>query len=85
MEMTAYDMSALFAQLGQASDAEAITRFMESHSPLPSSMRLHEASFWTTSQACFLRDAMLEDGEWAEVVDQLNLELHSRHEPLVSC
>ncbi|WP_265588330.1 DUF2789 family protein [Chitinilyticum piscinae] len=30
-----------------------------------------EASFWRPSQADFLRQALMEDSEWAEVVDEL--------------
>jgi len=79
MDRTAHDMGTLFAQLGQASDEGAIYRFIKSHSPLPSTTQLDEANFWTPAQASFLREAILEDGEWADVVDKLNLELHSQH------
>lgn len=79
MDMTVHTMGTLFAQLGHASDAGSIAQFIERHRPLPGNLRLHNASFWTTSQSGFLRDAFLEDSEWTEVVDQLNLELHSTH------
>ena len=79
MDRTVPDMGALFAQLGQASDQAAIDQFIRSHSPLPNSMQLNEASFWTPAQARFLREAISEDGEWADVVDKLNLQLHSHH------
>lgn len=79
MDISAHTMGTLFAQLGQASDAGSIAQFIQAHSPLPGYLRLHEAGFWTSSQSSFLREAMLEDGEWSDVVDQLNRELHSRH------
>ena len=73
------DMPSLFAQLGKADDMPAIAHFIETHSPLPGAMLLHEAAFWTASQACFLREAILDDAEWAEIVAPLNTELHTRH------
>jgi len=79
MNRSTLDMPSLFAQLGQADDMPAITHFIESHSPLPGATLLHEAAFWTASQACFLREAILDDAEWAEIVDALNTELHTRH------
>jgi hypothetical protein len=42
-------------------------------------VRLHEADFWTSSQASFLREATLDDAEWVVIVDALNSELHQRH------
>ena len=37
---------------------------------------LSEAAFWTPAQAAFLREEILNDADWAEVIDQLNAELH---------
>jgi hypothetical protein len=79
MEKHQHSMSNLFAQLGQASDDAAIAHFIETHRPLPESMQLHEAPFWTPAQACFLRESILQDADWAEVADELNAELHTRH------
>lgn len=79
MERQTFDMGHLFDQLGQPSDADAIARFIASHSPLAENVRLHEADFWSPTQAAFLREALLDDAEWAEVVDALNGELHQRH------
>lgn len=79
MERSARDMTSLFAQLGQANDAGAIARFIETHSPMDGEVQLHEALFWTPAQAGFLREAILEDAEWAAIVDELNSELHVRH------
>jgi hypothetical protein len=45
---------------------------------LANEVPLHEAPFWTPSQAEFLRDAVCEDSDWAEVVDELNAGLHAR-------
>jgi hypothetical protein len=34
---------------------------------------LADAFFWSPSQAQFLRDDILDDADWAEVVDQLDV------------
>lgn len=70
------DMGSLFDQLGIASDGESIRRFIESEAPIGGSVQLHEAMFWSSSQSDFLREALSDDAEWAEVVDMLNAELH---------
>ncbi len=79
MERTVHDMSNLFAQLGQPNDEVAIARFIETYRPMGGSVMLHEATFWSPSQSNFLREALLEDADWADVVDELNLDLHARH------
>lgn len=79
MERPVHNMSNLFAQLGQPNDDAAIARFIDSHRPLESALQLHEAAFWTPSQAAFLRESILQDADWAEVIDELNVELHASH------
>jgi len=76
MEHPFHSLSELFAQLGLPSHEEAIEDFIEDHAPLPHNMLLQDAPFWTPSQAAFLREAIAEDGDWAEVVDALNESLH---------
>lgn len=39
-------------------------------------MKVSEAPFWNQAQATFLKDELLEDAEWAPVVDELNVRLH---------
>ncbi len=77
METPIHRMTNLFAQLGLPSDQAAIEHFIETHRPLATSA-LHEAPFWTPAQAAFLHDEILEDADWAEVVDELNAQLHVR-------
>lgn len=77
MEAPIHSMKNLFAQLGLASDPDAIERFIATHSPLPESVELADAPFWTTAQSAFLREEILEDADWAEVVDQLNASLRA--------
>ena len=76
MDRAPIDMSSLFSQLGCADDAASIRAFIDANTPLDSDVQLHEAAFWSASQAAFLREALLEDAEWAVVVDALNAELH---------
>lgn len=79
MERPTLDMGSLFDQLGEPSDSASIARFIERHAPLADAVQLHEATFWSPTQSAFLREALLDDAEWAEVVDALNGELHARH------
>ncbi len=79
MEHAIHSMSNLFAQLGKPSDEFSISRFIEAHAPLPDAMQLHEAGFWTVSQAGFLAEAISDDADWAKVADDLNAMLHGRH------
>ncbi|AMO23607.1 DUF2789 domain-containing protein [Ramlibacter solisilvae] len=77
MEHSYHRFSELFAQLGLPSDADAIRDFVMQHSPLPQDVRLEDAPFWTPAQATLLREALVEDADWAEVADQLNAALRS--------
>ena len=72
MEQYHTALADLFAQLGLASDQQAISAFIEKNSGLAADIKLEEANIWTKQQANFLRTALTEDGEWAEVIDQLN-------------
>ncbi len=65
----------LFAQLGLPNDAPSIRQFIQTHAPLNSSIRLEEAQFWSTAQASLLKEELLGDSDWAEVIDRLNLAL----------
>ncbi|MDH0866604.1 DUF2789 domain-containing protein [Mitsuaria sp. GD03876] len=76
MEPVVHPFSALFEQLGLPAAEADIRAFIERHRPLPGETRVQDAPFWTPSQAKTLRDMWLEDADWAEVVDQLNLALH---------
>lgn len=67
----------LFEQLGLPADPPGIAAFIQDHSPLPPGVRLEDASFWSPSQASLLRQHVLDDSDWAVVVDQLNLALHA--------
>lgn len=76
MDLVIPTMQSLFAQLGEDSDEDAIARFIEEHGHMLGHTKLHEASFWSQAQAAFLRDAIVQDADWAPVVDTLNARLH---------
>jgi hypothetical protein len=79
MEEPAHRFSELFAQLGLPSDEPEIARFLRAHAPLAGAVRLPDAPFWSTAQSAFLREALLQDSDWAELADQLNAALRGPH------
>ncbi len=72
MELPIHSLASLFGQLGLDSTDEAIENFISSNNPLPGNVELHNADFWSASQASFLKQAKDEDADWAEIVDQLD-------------
>ena len=72
MEDHLHSMTNLFKQLGLPSDPVDIEGFIGSHRPLAEGLKLHEAPFWTASQAMLLREEVLQDADWAGVIDSLN-------------
>ncbi|MDQ3060882.1 MAG: DUF2789 domain-containing protein [Pseudomonadota bacterium] len=75
MDNSFHRFSELFAQLGLPADEQSIRQFIATHSPLAGDILLADAPFWTPAQASLLREEILEDADWAEVVDQLNAAL----------
>lgn len=71
MDTFSHDMTSLFAQLGLSTSPESMERFLATHS-LDQNQNLAEAPCWTPAQAQFLREAIAEDADWAEAVDQLD-------------
>jgi len=67
----------LFAQLGLDNDNESIGQFIDRHGPLDCSIKLADAPFWSEAQSTFLREQILADADWAELVDQLSTALRS--------
>ena len=78
MQKPTHSLPSLFKQLGLPSIPEDIEKFVTTHSPLKPDLKLEDAFFWTPAQAAFLREEHLEDADWAEVVDQLNLMLRTK-------
>lgn len=78
MEASLHTLNHLFAQLGlPAGDAE-IDSFIHKHRHLAGYISLADAPYWTPAQATFLREEILKDADWAEVIDQLNARLHAK-------
>lgn len=75
MDSLFHSFENLFLQLGLSTSPDAIERFIREHK-LPSDTPLAEAPFWSATQAAFIRESLSEDSDWAEVVDQLNAQLH---------
>jgi hypothetical protein len=72
MEMHIHSISSLFEQLGLDASEQAISAFINKHSPLPRNIALYNADFWSPSQASFLKQMKDDDADWAEIVDQLD-------------
>ena len=72
METGLHTMGHLFAQLGLPSDPVAIEAFIATHRPLQHGVALYRAPFWTSSQRDFLKEEIIDDADWAGVIDQLN-------------
>jgi hypothetical protein len=77
METPIHSMNSLFKQLGLPCETAEVDAFIEFHKPLPDYCLLHEAAFWTASQATFLAEEIEDDADWAEVVDELNARLRN--------
>ena len=77
MDSPFHSFSDLFSQLGLPSDDAGIAAFLRAHAPLAADIPLAEAPFWTPAQAALLKEELVEDADWAEVVDRLNASLRS--------
>ena len=76
METTNHEFHELFDQLGLPSSEQDIRAFIDSHRPLAGDVKITEAPFWSPAQSGLLKELLLQDADWAEVVDQLNVALH---------
>lgn len=72
-----HSFTELFAQLGLPADEAGIGHFLAAHRPLATEVALADAPFWNAAQADFLREEIIGDADWAEVVDQLNAALRA--------
>lgn len=77
MEDLIPSMTRLFDQMGLGSEPQFIQSFIAAHKPLPDSVALADAPFWSASQAEFLRSEVAEDTDWAIVIERLNAALRS--------
>jgi hypothetical protein len=72
MHAQLHTMSNLFAQLGLPADEATVESFIATHRPLESGTALYRAPFWSASQRAFLKEEIIEDADWAAVIDELN-------------
>lgn len=75
MDSAYHSMVNLFDQLGLPSEPDKIDEFIQRHRCLRDGIPLEAAPFWNDSQSEFIREALLEDSDWAEAVDQLDARL----------
>ena len=75
MEIQPHILCDLFSQLGLPSNQDAIEQFIKSHRPLPDAVSVSEARFWRKSQRDMLKQAYIQDADWVQWVDQLNVRL----------
>ena len=72
MDTETHSLNLLFEQLGLPSTDDEIASFVANHRPLPAELQLHQAAFWTASQSAFIKQAIDDDADWAECVDELD-------------
>jgi hypothetical protein len=72
MQAQLHSLSNLFSQLGLPADDAAIENFIAAHRPLENGTALYRAPFWNASQRAFLKEEIIEDADWAAVIDELN-------------
>ncbi|WP_417346113.1 DUF2789 family protein [Ferrimonas sp.] len=75
MDTTKANLNSLFDQLGMASDPVSVSHFIQGYH-LDANTPIEAAGFWTQAQADFLKEGRSSDGEWSEVIDQLDTLLH---------
>lgn len=72
MDAPVHELHDLFCQLGLPDDPSSIESFIARHRPLPETLRLTDAPFWTPGQKQFLQEEILQDADWAEIIDALD-------------
>ncbi|MEY4593007.1 MAG: hypothetical protein RIR18_1902 [Pseudomonadota bacterium] len=76
MNTNLHSMTNLFSQLGLPNSPEEMDKFFELRRPLGNEVALYRASFWSESQRNFLKEEIIEDADWAMVIDEMNSLLH---------
>ena len=77
MDRSLHSINNLFAQLGLPCKDHEIDQFIRTHTLFSQRIRLDEATFWTPSQASFIKESLDFDSDWSEAVDELNTRLHA--------
>ncbi|WP_076537213.1 DUF2789 domain-containing protein [Shewanella sp. UCD-KL21] len=76
MDTTTTTFEHLFQQLGLSSSKEDINQFIEQHK-LAKNSTIAQAEFWSESQRHFIEEALHQDGQWSELIDQLDVLLRN--------
>ncbi len=76
MDVSKKTLGTLFDQLGLSNDAAAIEAFIQSHTLLNRAGPIWAEPFWSPSQASFLKEALENDADWSEIVDEMSNLLH---------
>jgi hypothetical protein len=77
MDTTLNDLSHLFKQLGLPYHQEEIDEFVNKNR-LDKQTLMIDADCWSPSQRAFLKEALLEDAQWSEVIDQLDVMMRAK-------
>ena len=80
MDTSTHNLNTLFQQLGLSNTETNIDHFIASHSIEPTT-KITEAFFWNDAQISFLKDALTDDSDWAELVDYLDCLLRHYEDP----
>ncbi len=77
MDCSIHSMESLFQQLGLPNDQASINQFVSEHQ-LDKNVLLDKAPFWNKAQSDFIRQAIDEDSDWVELIDQLDVMLREQ-------
>jgi hypothetical protein len=78
MDTTKHTLNTLFAQLGLPNTDAQIDAFIASHA-IEDTTLLQAAPFWDEAQQHFLAESLEVDGDWSEVIDELDVRLRQKH------
>ncbi|WP_282167681.1 DUF2789 domain-containing protein [Shewanella japonica] len=72
MDTTSITLNHLFEQLGLDASPTGIEHFITTHN-IPNETPISQASFWNEAQKAFITEALTQDAQWSELVDQLDV------------
>ncbi|GLX77108.1 hypothetical protein tinsulaeT_04480 [Thalassotalea insulae] len=72
MDRSSHTLACLFSQLGIDNKQGSIDKFIQRHRGIPAETSLAQAHFWNNAQAEFIKESLLEDSDWTEVIDSLD-------------
>ena len=72
MDTSLHDLPTLCRQLGLSDRPDDIVAFIAEHRLNHAAGPLAAAPFWTPAQAAFLAEAIEQDSDWCEAVDELD-------------